>query len=198
MSETDGAQRTDELTEVPEMDYATVTSNRDAAAMFAHYLLETARAVVPEREWSLGDLAAVLRFALEGGEPPVSFLDGRLFDRRLAEALERAERYGETFSVMVVGLGRRELGSDLYASVLDGLVERLRRSDQVFLFRGRAAIILPYTAGKDLTNLTRRIEELVCAVLGRELEMRIDNAAYPTDISTPDALRIWVGERLEG
>lgn len=185
-----------EQLELPEMDYGTVTTNRDAAGMFVHYLLEAATVMAPEREWSAQDLYAVLQFALEGGEPPASFLDGRVFERRLEEALERAERYKETFSVMAVCIEAEELAGDVYASVLDGLLERLRRSDQVFLFPKKAAIILPYTGGKDLSNLIERIRQLVETVVGSDGKISIDQAAFPADLATPAAVMEWTRSRF--
>ena len=178
-----------------DLEGGNIMTDREAASAFVQQLVQTAGRIVPDRTWSAEELAAVPRFAIEGGEPPVSFLEGRAFDRRLDEALERANRYGENFSVMVVNMGG-DLTPDLYASVLDGLLERLRRSDQVFLFLGRAAIILPYTSGKDLSNLIDRIRSLIEAVLGSELEIGIDHVAFPADINTVLGLKAWVSQRL--
>jgi hypothetical protein len=183
--------------DLPKLDYPAVTSNVDAARLFVRHLLEAATYMVDSREWQPEDLMEVFRFAKEGGPNPNDFLDGRHFRRRLEEAAQRAERYGEKFSVMFVHLPRTDSPEFLYDAVLDGLLERLRRTDQIFLFKSSFGIHLPYTTAGDLPTLSDRIAELVLAVLNHEVELEIDHIAFPEQVDTTVAMLDWVDETLE-
>jgi len=172
-------------------------ADRDTARRFVHFLTEAARTFPGAHDWSIDEIIEVIRFAMEGGPTSIDFFDGSHFFRCLEDTLERAQRYKEDFSVMVIRPGGGEGGELVDASVLDGLVERLRRSDQAFLFKRRVAIILPYTGGKDLSTLIGRIQELFEGALGPEIELQLDHMAYPVDLGSAEEITSWVKARLE-
>lgn len=183
--------------DLPKLDYPAVTSNVDTARLFVRHLLEAATYMVESREWQPEDLMEIFRFAAEGGPNANDFLDGRHFRRRLEEAAQRAERYGEKFSVMFVHLPRTDSPEFLYDAVLDGLLERLRRTDQIFLFKSSFGILLPYTTAGDLPTLSDRIAELVLAVLNQEVELEIEHTAFPEQVDTVASMLEWVDDTLE-
>jgi hypothetical protein len=184
----------DQVLEFPEMSYTAITGNREMAGSFSRYLLAAAAKMVP-RQWSVQDLSDVLNFVLEGGETPVQFIEGRYLRKRIREQIARAERYKEPFAMMVLALSD-EMDAIGNESLVDLLTERLRRSDMVFLYRHRVAIILPHTPFGVLEKLQERITKLAHATLGLR-QIRFAVAAYPDEkFESPERVLDWVEDQL--
>jgi len=184
----------DQVLELPEMSYTAVTSNREMAGNFSRYLLAAAAKMV-SRDWSVQDLADVLTYVLEGGETPVMFIEGRYLRKRIREQVARADRYGEPFSIMVLSLEGAVEGEG-YESLVDLLTERLRRSDMVFLYRHRVAILLPHTPADVLARLEDRISKLAGATLGLR-NITFIEASYPDErFTSPEQVLDWAEDRL--
>jgi hypothetical protein len=176
------------------MSYTAITSNREMAGSFSRYLLAAANKMSP-REWSVQDLADVLTFVLEGGDSPVQFIEGRYLRKRIREQIARAERYKEPFSIMVLALSQGAM-MESYEGLVDLLSERLRRSDMVFLYKHRVAVLLPHTPLDVMERLEERIAKLARATLGlRDIEFMV--ASYPAEqFGTPEEVLDWVEDQL--
>jgi hypothetical protein len=184
----------EQVLEFPAMSFTAVTSNREMAGSFSRYLLAAASKMVP-RDWSVQDLNDILSYVLEGGETPVQFIEGRYLRKRLREQVARADRYEEPFAMMVLGLAE-EQADESTESLLDVLVERLRRSDMVFLYRHRIAILLPHTPEGVVSILTERISNLALATLNvKHIELEV--ASYPgRQFAKPEDVLDWVEDHL--
>lgn len=184
----------EQVLEFPEMSYTAITGNREMAGSFSRYLLAAAAKMVP-RQWSVQDLSDVLNFVLEGGDTPVQFIEGRYLRKRIREQIARAERYKEPFALMVLALSDGT-DADGNEGLVDLLTERLRRSDMVFLYRHRVAILLPHTPFGVLTKLETRIAKLAGATLGLK-EIEFSMAAYPGEMfESPERVLDWVEDQL--
>lgn len=184
----------DQVLEFPEMSYTAITGNREMAGSFTRYLLAAASKMVL-REWTVQDLADVLTFVLEGGDNPVQFIEGRYLRKRVREQIARAERYKEPFSIMILGFsGGAE--AENYEGLVDLLTERLRRSDMVFLYKHRVAILLPHTPHNVLKSLEERIVKLAEATLGlKSIEFMV--ISYPAEqFEGPEGVLDWVEDQL--
>jgi hypothetical protein len=185
----------EQVLEFPSMSYTAVTSNREMAGGFTRYLLAAAGRMVP-REWSVQDLSDILTFVLEGGDSPVQFIEGRYLRKRIREQVARADRYAEPFSMLVLRMEEEPGREDVQESLVDVLTERLRRSDMVFLYRHRIAILLPHTPAAVLSRLQERIRRLAEASLGLK-EIGFEAASYPgEEFGRPDDVLDWVEDRL--
>jgi hypothetical protein len=181
---------------LPLMSYTAVTSDREMAATFVRQLLQAAGKMIPAREWSAQDLRDIFSFVLEGGIDPVPMLEGRYLRKRLKEQLARAERYQEPFSVMFIGLAQ---GADPihHQTLVDLLMERLRRSDMVFLYRRKAAIILPHTNEKAAEGLVARIRSLASATIPAEVALEMLVRTYPgSGFAHPADVLDWAEDQL--
>ncbi len=184
----------DQAIEFPSMSYTAVTSNREMAGSFSRYLLAAAVKMVP-REWSVQELSDVLNFVLEGGNTPAQIVEGRYLRRRLREEVARADRHQEQFSIMVLGF-EGEVEEETYEGLVDVLQERLRRSDLVFLYKHRIAILLPHTPETSLERLCQRISKLAAEAL-RSKKVIFSTASYPgKTFAGPDTVLDWVEDRL--
>ena len=169
------------------------------AQRLARRLAEAAREIAPGRDWSMEDLRDVLEVAVRGPrEDRVHILEGRYFRKRLREQCALAERYGDPFSCVVVTLVRGESeGGHTYASVLDAISERLRRSDMVFLYRRRFAMILPRMRPGSLGPLVDRITELVSQAQEWPVLETVQSLSYPDAVlQDTQAVLDWAEDRL--
>ncbi|MDI7268059.1 MAG: hypothetical protein QME96_08700 [Myxococcota bacterium] len=181
---------------LPLMSYTAITSDREMAGAFVRLLVAAAGKMVPNRQWSATDVRDVIAFALEGGVDPVPLLEGRYLRKRLKEQIARAERYQEPFSLMVVSLPDSADQSHTQALV-DLLLERLRRSDMVFVYRRRVAIILPHTPEKAAEGLVARIGALAGATLGVEMPIEFIARTYPhQSFRGPSEVLDWAEDAL--
>ncbi|MBI5487939.1 MAG: hypothetical protein HY905_11450 [Deltaproteobacteria bacterium] len=181
---------------LPLMSFTAVTTDREMATAFVRQILAAAGKMIPTREWSTQDLRDILIFVLEGGVDPVPMLEGRYLRKRLKEQLARAERYKEPFSLMFVSL-KEDADPIHHQGLIDLLMERLRRSDMVFLYRRKAAVILPHTNEKAAEGLVNRIRSLAAATIPPEIEMSLLIRTYPhPDFAHPSDVLDWAEDEL--
>ncbi|MBI2891961.1 MAG: hypothetical protein HYY06_00300 [Deltaproteobacteria bacterium] len=181
------------------LDYKSVTTDPKVAGRFARRLVDEAARLVPEKEWTVEDVRDVLSFAASGDDAAVPVLDARQYRKRLREEVARAERYKQTFSTMIVGVDGTDGGDEVYSSVLDALIERLRKTDMVFLYKRHLAIIMPHTAAPVLSTLVGRIRALIAAVAATEVEqVLIDATSFPSrDFASGQAFLEWADGKLK-
>jgi hypothetical protein len=83
--------------------------------------------------------------------------------------------------------------------VLDALIERLRKTDLVFLYKRHVAILLPHTGAPVLVTLVGRIRALIAAVASVDAdEIGIESCSYPSrEMASADALLVWADSNLK-
>ena len=167
------------------------------AQRFARLLVKAAREVAPGRDWTPEDLRDVLEVAVHGtGQESARVLEGRYFRKRLREQVNLADRYGDSFAVVVISMVK-DVQEGVYSSVLDAVTERLRRTDMVFLYRRRFALVLPRMRPAALAPLIDRVRELVSYGAGDGVLERIDSLCYPNDEVTESSdVLDWAEDRL--
>ena len=182
----------------PVFDFESISKDHQSAERFVRRLLDAASLLVPDKDWTEDDLREVLDVAPAEGGDIVPVLSARQYRKRLREEAARADRYKQTFSTMIVGLADRGDTED-YASVLDALIERLRKTDLVFLYKRHVAILLPHTGAPVLTTLVGRIRALIAAVASMDAdEIAIDSCSYPSHgMSSGEALLAWADQNLK-
>ena len=167
------------------------------AQRFARAMAKAAREAFPGREWTPEDLRDVLEVAVHGtAQESARVLEGRYFRKRLREQINLADRYGDSFAVVVITMvsGVQE---GVYTSVLDAVTERLRRTDMVFLYRRRFALVLPRMRPAALEPLIQRVQELVAVGAGDTALERIDSLCYPApELEESSAVLDWAEDRL--
>jgi len=181
---------------LPQMSYTAIMSSREMAGSFLRYLLHAASKMVP-RQWTAQDLQDILTFVIEGGESPVQFIEGRYLRKRIQDQIVRAERYHEPFSLIVIK-SKDELNNETYEVMVDLLGERLRKSDMVFLYKRKIAILLPHTPGSALEKLIEIIQKLsqVTDAL-KNVELGFSTAYYPSQaFATPYEILDWIEDEL--
>jgi len=167
-----GAAEDDEALEKGDLER--LCADPALAQRFARRLLLLAQEISPGRVWSTDDLRDVLETACRGPRPDeVQVLEGRYFRKRLREQCALGERYGDPFACVVVKLTVPSQ-PPVYQSVLDAVTDRLRRTDMVFLYKRRVALILPRMRAVSLDPLIERVRALVGVGAG---EMAIEDVA---------------------
>ena len=178
------------------VDFEALTTDPEAAKRFVTEIVHRAVQLVGDREWSTEDLRDVIEFALRSELPPIRILEGRHFRKRLKEEIARAERYSTAFSLVVATLVT-EQPQEVYDSIVGALEERLRRTDMVFLYKRRFAILLPHTGAPIAEKLLGRIRALIGAVVAPGTELRMELQTYPArEIEGPRAMLDWAEDRL--
>ena len=168
-----------DLSELQEADLATICADPLLADRFARQLAELAGEVVAGRRWSIEDLRDIFDAAVRGKRAQsVRILEGRYFRKRVREQCALADRYGDPFAVVVISL-RPEPSEGVYQSVLDAVVERLRRTDMVFLYRRRFALVLPRMRPDSLAPLVERVRALIDVGVGADCVEQIESLVYP-------------------
>jgi hypothetical protein len=178
-------------------DLARICSDPLLAQRFARRLAELARDIAPGRQWSIEDLRDVLEVACRGPrQQSVQVLEGRYFRKRLREHCALAERYGDPFAVLVVKL-EHEATPPVYESVLDAITDRLRRTDMVFLYKRRVALILPRMRAVALEPLIERVRALVAVGAGRESIAGVSRLVFPApEYADTQAVLDWAEDQL--
>lgn len=167
------------------------------AQRLARRLAEAARDVAPGREWSIEDLRDVLEVACRGPQPDgVRVLEGRYFRKRLREQCALAERYGDPFACVIVRV-RTQLDPSVYDSVLDAMSERLRRTDMIFLYKRRLALVLPRMRAVSLGPMIERLRKLVAVGAGEKALEDVRSLVYPDPVH-PDTQSVldWAEDQL--
>lgn len=186
-----------DLSELEHADLATICADPLLAQRIARQLVELAEEVIPGRRWSAEDLRDILDAAVRGRrDPGVRIVEGRYFRKRVREQCALSDRYGDPFAVVVVAL-TPEPQVGVYQSVLDAIVERLRRTDMVFLYRRRYALVLPRMRAESVASLVARVRELIRVGVGEDVIERIECLVYPNP-SYPDTQSVldWAEDQL--
>jgi hypothetical protein len=178
-------------------DLSRICANPALAQRFARMLTKAAREIAPGRDWSPDDLRDALEVAVHGtGQESARVLEGRYFRKRLREQVNLADRYGDSFAVVVITTVKG-VSEGVYSSVLDAVTERLRRTDMVFLYKRRFALVLPRMRPASLEPLIERVQELVAVGAGDATLERIDSLCYPTDeVEDKGGVLDWAEDRL--
>ncbi len=168
------------------------------AQRFARQIAEAVRELSPGREWSIEDLHDVFQVACRGPRSDqVEVLEGRYFRKRLREQCALADRYGDPFALVVAKLADNVDSSALYQSVLDAVLDRLRRTDMVFLYKRRFALILPRMRAVSLGPLIGRIERLVAVGAGDSAIESVATLVYPDpEHGETQAVLDWAEDQL--
>ena len=187
----------DEEEALREGDLEQLCADPALAQRLARRLAEAAKEISPGRDWSLEDLRDVLEVACRGPSPDrVRVLEGRYFRKRLREQCAIADRYGDPFACVVVRIGQ-DLDASIYDSVLDAIAERLRRTDMVFLYKRRLALILPRMRAVALGPLIERVRSLVAFGAGPDALDAVKSLVYPDPLH-PDTQSVldWAEDQL--
>lgn len=167
------------------------------AQQFARRLALAAKDVVPAADWSVEDLRDVLEVAIQGAPPDaVRVVEGRYLRKRVREQCAYAERYGEPFALVVLKLVP-EPADGVYHRALDVLVERLRRSDMMAIYKRRLALLLPRVHPTGVPGLLERIGAAMDEAVGRPVVEAAPVALFP-DPQFPDTQSMldWLEDRL--
>jgi hypothetical protein len=168
-----------DLSELEDADLTTICADPLLAQRIARQLVELAEEVIPGRRWSVEDVRDILDAAVRGRrDPGVRIVEGRYFRKRVREQCALSDRYGDPFAVIVISL-QPEPQDGVYQSVLDAVVERLRRTDMVFLYRRRFALVLPRMKPDSLAPLVARVRELIRVGVGEDVIEEIESLVYP-------------------
>jgi hypothetical protein len=186
-----------DFSELEGADLATICQDPLLAQRIAKQVVDVAEAVMPGRRWSVEDLRDIFEAAVHGGrEQAVRVVEGRYFRKRVREQCALTDRYGDPFAVVVVALSP-EPEDGKYHDVLDAVVEKLRRSDMVFLYRRRFALVLPRMQRGALKTLIDRVHELITSRSGASSIEGIAALSYP-DSAYPDTQSVldWAEDQL--
>lgn len=186
-----------DLSDLSEADLATICADPLLAQRFARQLTDLALEVIPGRRWSIEDLRDILDAAIRGRRREgVRIVEGRYFRKRVREQCALADRYGDPFAVVVISLVP-EPQPGVYQSVLDAVVERLRKTDMVFLYKRRFALVLPRMRAESLEPLIERVRELVAVGAGEDVVEGIDALVYPDEQhAETQAVLDWAEDQL--
>lgn len=186
-----------DLADLEEADLATICADPLLANRFARQVADLANGVIPGRHWSVEDLRDILEAAVRGKRREgVRIVEGRYFRKRVREQCALADRYGDPFAVVVISL-LLEPTNGVYQSVLDAIVERLRRTDMVFLYKRRFALVLPRMRDESLGPLVERVRELIGVGVGETAIEEIVSLVYPhADHDDTQAVLDWAEDQL--
>lgn len=178
-------------------DLGAICADPLIAQRLARHLAVAASEMAPGREWSIEDLRDVLEAACSGPRADgVRVLEGRYFRKRLRDQCALAERYGDPFALVVY---RLKDGEDTvsYAKLLDEITERLRRTDMVFVYRRRFAILLPRMRATALDSLLGRVADLLPPQPFAELVESVEKLTFPDDsFEDTQAVLDWAEDQL--
>lgn len=182
------------------LEQATVESlKRDPvmAQQFARRLALAAKDIVPGGTWSMETLRDVLEVAVLGASSDaVRVVEGRYLRKRVREQCAYAERYGDTFALVVLQLAT-EPAEDAYRNAVDVLAQCLRRSDMIAIYKRRVALLLPRMHPAAVSALTERIHRTFDAAVGSTVVEAVPALVYPAEANpdTQSALD-WLEDQL--
>jgi hypothetical protein len=180
----------------PMMSYTAVTSHREMAVAFVRELLRHGNRIMNDHELTIEDLVAICHLALERRETGVMMLEGRHLRARVGEQISRADRYNEPFSILFLKLNA-SLDRSGYDSVIDTLCERMRKTDMMFIFKSRLALILPHTQKDPCAVLAGRIRQLLEAAVASGIIDDIPTLTYPDpEITARSQVLDWAEDQL--
>ena len=182
--------------EYPIMSYTAVTSHQAMAEAFIKELLRVGQRIMPDKELTTEDILAICHLALDHSERGAVILEGRHLRFRISDQISRAERYKETVSLLVLKLDNIANPS-IYDAIVDTLCERMRKTDLLFLFRQRIALLLPHTDLVSCQKLHERVESLLKATLEESSKIDMASLTYPSEqISAGTQVLDWVEDQL--
>lgn len=185
-----------DLSDLSEADLATICGDRLLAQRFARQLVGLAEEVLGGRRWSIEDLRDIFDAAIGGRRNEGVRVEGRYFRKRVREQCALAERYGDPFAVVVIAL-EPEPSPGLYQEVLDAVMERLRRTDMVFLYRQRFALVLPRMRTEALDALVGRVRALIRENAGADVVHTLETLVYPSsELADTQAVLDWAEDQL--
>jgi len=180
----------------PLMSYTAVTSHREMAVAFVRELIRHGNRIMNDHELSIEDLVTICHLALERRETGVMMLEGRHLRGRVSEQISRADRYKEPFSLMFLKLNAA-LDRSGYDSVVDTLCERMRKTDLMFIFKTRIALILPHTLKEPCAVLAARVQELLETAVTTGIIDGIPTLTYPDpEITARSQVLDWAEDQL--
>jgi hypothetical protein len=186
-----------DLHPLDQADLEMLRSDPVLAQQFARRLALAAKEIAPAANWSVEDLRDVLEVAVQGTAlEGVRVVEGRYLRKRVREQCAFTERYGEPFALVVVQL-RPEPHEGLYAKVVESVVEKLRRTDMIAIYKRRFALLLPRMEAATLPSLLDRIAARVDQVAGKKVVEGVDGQIYP-DAAYPDTQSVldWLEDHL--
>ena len=162
---------------------------------FVDHLLAAARAMVPNKEWNQNELLDILLDIASKSEKEIEIHKGRRFRTHLRKLLDIAEKYKDPFSIVIIKLRNKEY----YDRVLDILSEKLRSSDEIFLYKDRLVGLLPSTSEKVVEPLLDRIEFLMNELLDMTTESySIEIATFPSKLYRSKTEFVeWINNNLQ-
>jgi hypothetical protein len=178
-------------------DLGAICADPLIAQRLARHLAVAAHEMAPGREWSIEDLRDVLEAACSGPRADgVRVLEGRYFRKRLRDQCALAERYGDPFALVVYRLRDGE-DTASYAKLLDEITERLRRTDMVFVYRRRFAILLPRMRATSLDSLIGRVADLLHPEPFGDIVESVEKLTFPDDaFEDTQAVLDWAEDQL--
>jgi len=182
--------------EYPIMSYTAVTSHQAMAEAFIKELLRVGQRIMPDKELTTEDILAICHLALDHSERGAVILEGRHLRFRISDQISRAERYKETVSLLVLKLDNIANPS-IYDAIVDTLCERMRKTDLLFLFRQRIALLLPHTDLVSCQKLHERVESLLKATLEESSKIDMSSLTYPSEqITAGTQVLDWMEDQL--
>ena len=148
------------------------------AQQFARRLASISRDL--GHEISVEDLRDILEVAVQGARAESRIVEGRYLRKRVREQVASSERYGESFALVVLQLAN-EPSPGLYARAVEGVVERLRRSDMITVYRRRVAMLLPRLTRDALEPLILRVCKSLDDAAGEPVVEGTAHLMYPSD-----------------
>jgi hypothetical protein len=180
----------------PMMSYTAVTSHREMAVAFVRELLRHGNRIMNDHELTIEDLVTICHLALERRETGVMMLEGRHLRARVSEQISRADRYKEPFSLIILKLNA-SLDRSGYDSVVDTLCERMRKTDLMFIFKSRLALILPHTQKEQCCMLAQRVQQLLETAVATGIIDAIPTLTYPDpEITARAHVLDWAEDQL--
>lgn len=180
----------------PLMSYTAVTTHHEMAAAFVREMIRHGNRIMNDHELSVEDLVTICHMAMQRRETGVTMLEGRHLRSRVSEQISRADRYKEPFSLMVVGLVTT-VETPGYDSVVDTLCERMRKTDLLFIFKSRIALILPHTAKDQCALFAARVKQLLQTAVASGIITGITSITYPDpEITSRSQVLDWAEDAL--
>jgi hypothetical protein len=180
----------------PLMSYTAVTSHREMASAFVRELIRHGNKIMHDHDLTIEDLVTICHLAMERREAGVTMLEGRHLRGRVSEQISRADRYKEPFSLMMVKLVLT-LDNATYDSVVDTLCERMRKTDLMFIFKARIALLLPHTAKEPCCLFSTRVQQLLETAVAPGIVDKITSVTYPDpELPARSAVLDWAEDAL--
>jgi hypothetical protein len=183
-------------TEPAAMSYTAVTSKKTMAEALIRELLAHAQSFVQERKLSPDDLLRICNVSLGNHKESARLFEGRHLRSRITEQLSRADRYKESFSLLAIHF-HAELDETSHDSLIDALMERMRKTDMLFTFKFRVVLLLPHTPKEGAQHFVERVQHLLSGACAKGPEISFRSITYPdASITKRSAVLDWAEDQL--